>query len=69
MNDTTRGALRSKVIWINVALAMLGGMELMGSHLTVLFGPKWSAGVVMIGALVNIGVRFYTVNSLAEKGQ
>lgn len=69
MNPTIRGAARSKVIWLNVALAALGGLELMGSHVTALWGPKVAAAVVMLGALVNIGLRAYTVQSLAEKGQ
>ena len=67
MKDTIRGAVRSKTVWINVALAALSGLELMGSHITELMGPKWSAGIVMFGALVNIVVRAYTSQTLAEK--
>lgn len=67
MNPTIRGAALSKTVWINVALAMLGGLELMGGHLTTITGPKWSAGLVMLGALVNLGLRVYTTQSLAEK--
>lgn len=68
MNATLKGAARSKTIWINVALAALGGLELMGSHVTALWGPKVAAAVVMAGALVNIALRAYTAQSLAEKG-
>lgn len=67
MNDTLRGAVRSKTIWINVGLAVLSGLELMGSHITALLGPKWAAGLVMVGALTNIALRAYTVEALAEK--
>ena len=67
MNDTLRGAARSKTIWINVLLAALSGLELMGSHITTLLGPKWAAGLVMVGALVNIGLRAYTTQALAAK--
>ena len=69
MNPTLRGALASKTIWINVFLAVLSGLELMSSHITTLLGPKWAAGLVMFGALTNVGLRAYTSLSLAEKGQ
>lgn len=68
MNPTLAGAVRSKTIWLNVALAILGGLELMGSQITTLLGPKWAAGLVMAGALVNLGLRVYTTQALAEKG-
>ena len=69
MNPTIRGALTSKVIWVNVFLAVLSGLELMSSHITTLLGPKWAAALVMLGALTNVGLRAYTTMSLAEKGQ
>ena len=68
MKDTLRGAVRSKTVWINVSLAVLSGLELMGSHISELLGPKWSAGIVMLGALTNIVIRTYTTQTLAEKG-
>ena len=68
MKDTIRGAVRSKTVWINVSLAVLSGLELMGSHISELLGPKWSAGIVMLGALTNIVIRTYTTQTLAEKG-
>lgn len=67
MNETVSGALRSKTIWLNTILTVLGGLELMGSHLTTLFGPKWAAGLMMFGSLLNIGVRFYTTQALSAK--
>lgn len=69
MRVTFRGAVRSKTIWLNTILTVLGGLELMGSHLTTLFGPKWAAGLMMFGSLLNIGLRFYTSQALAAKGQ
>jgi hypothetical protein len=69
MNPTLRGALASKTIWINVALAVLSGLELMSSQITTLMGPQWAAGLVMLGALTNVGLRAYTTMSLADKGQ
>lgn len=69
MNPTLRGALASKTIWINVGLAVLSGLELMSSQITTLLGPKWAAGLVMVGALTNVGLRAYTSLSLTEKGQ
>lgn len=67
MNETLRGAARSKVIWLNVFLAALSGLELMGSHITTLLGPKWASGLVMVGALTNIALRAYTTQALADK--
>jgi len=69
VKDTLRGAVRSKTVWINVALAALSGLELMGSHITTLLGPQWAAGIVMFGALTNLVVRAYTSETLSEKGQ
>jgi len=69
MNPTLRGALASKTIWINVGLAVLSGLELMSSHITTILGAKWAAGLVMVGALTNVGLRAYTSLSLHEKGQ
>lgn len=69
MNPTLRGALASKTIWINIALTVLSGLELMSSHITTLLGPRWAAGLVMVGALTNIGLRAATSMSLFERGQ
>jgi hypothetical protein len=69
MNPTIRGVVISKTIWLNVALAVLSGMELMSSNLTTLLGPKWAAGIVMLGAITNVGLRAYTTMSLTEKGR
>lgn len=69
MKDTLRGAVRSKTVWINVGLAVLSALELMGSHITELLGSKWSAGIVMAGALTNVVIRAYTSQTLAEKVQ
>jgi len=68
MTPTLRGAVRSKTVWVNVFLAVLSGAELMSSGMTTLLGPKWAAGIVMAGAFVNIGLRAYTAQTLAEKG-
>lgn len=67
MNDTIRGAAKSKTIWLNVALAAIGGLELAGSNLTILLGPRPAAALVTLGAIVNICVRFYTTQALADK--
>lgn len=69
MNKTIAGSLRSKTIWLNTILTVLGGLELMGSHLTLLFGPKWAAGLMLFSSLLNIGLRFYTSQALAAKAQ
>jgi hypothetical protein len=67
--STLKGAIRSKTVWFNVALAMLGGLELIGSHLTVLFGSQVSAAVLALGAMANLALRAATTQALAEKAK
>ena len=67
MTPTIRGAARSKTIWLNVGLAVFSAVELAGGHLTTLVGPKWTAGVLLIGSILNVGLRAYTSTALAEK--
>jgi hypothetical protein len=67
MNPMLAGALRSKMVYVNVLLAVLSALELMGAHLTELFGTKVSAAVLLVGALTNIVLRTVTTQSLAEK--
>lgn len=69
MNPTVRGVVISKTIWLNVFLAVLSGLELMGSNITTLLGPKWAAGLVMVGAITNVALRAYTTQSLTRRGE
>ena len=41
-----KGALKSKTVWWNVLLAVLGGLELMGGHMTVLWGQEVAAAIL-----------------------
>ena len=68
MNPTIKGAVRSKTVWLNVALAVFSVIELAGGHLTTLVGPKWTAGILLAGSIVNVALRAYTTQSLAERG-
>lgn len=68
MIPTIKGAVRSKTIWLNVALAVFSAVELAGGHLTTLVGPKWTAGILFVGSIINVALRAYTTTSLAEKG-
>jgi hypothetical protein len=61
------GALKSKTVWWNVFLALLGGLELIGSHLTTLFGAQVAAAVLAAGAMANIVLRTITTQPLSEK--
>ena len=63
-----KGALKSKTVWFNVLLAILGGLELMGAHLTTLWGPQVAAAVMLSGAMANLALRAITTESLQEKG-
>lgn len=62
-----KGALKSKTVWWNVLLAVLGGLELMGGHMTVLWGQEVAAAILMLGALANIVLRTVTTQALSEK--
>lgn len=62
-----KGALKSKTVWWNVLLAVLGGLELMGGHMTVLWGQEMAAAILMLGALANLVLRTVTTQALSEK--
>jgi hypothetical protein len=63
-----KGALKSKTVWFNVLLALLGSLELMGAHLTTLFGAQVAASIMLTGAVANLALRTVTTQSLQEKG-
>lgn len=63
-----QGAARSKTVYWNVLLAVLGGLELLGGHLTALFGTQVAAAVLLVGALANMVLRAVTTVPLEEKG-
>jgi hypothetical protein len=65
--DWMRGALRSRTVWINVGLAVLGGLELMGAHLTTLFGSQVAAAILLVGATANLALRAITTTALPHK--
>ena len=67
MNPTIAGALRSKVIWLNVILAAVSVLELSSAHLTTLWGPKVAAGILLAGSIANAVLRVVTTSGLAEK--
>ena len=62
-----RGAFKSKTVWFNDLLAVLGGLELMGAHLTTLFGSQVAAAIMLSGAIANLALRAVTTQPLAAK--
>lgn len=62
-----KGALKSKTVWFNVLIAILGGLELMGAHLTTLFGTQVAAAIMLSGAVANLALRAMTTQPLAAK--
>jgi hypothetical protein len=62
-----KGALKSKTVWFNVLLALLGSLELMGAHLTTLFGAQVAATIMLLSAMANLGLRALTTKPLSEK--
>lgn len=66
-SNVLRGALKSKIIWWNTLLAVLASLELMASHLTILFGQSVAASILLIGALTNVVLRTVTTQALEDK--
>ena len=62
-----KGALKSKTVWFNVFMAVLGGLELVGAHLTTLFGTQVAAGILLAGGIANLALRAVTTQALSEK--
>ena len=62
-----KGAIKSKTVWWNVLLAVLGGLELVGGHMTVLWGQEVAAAILMAGAMANLALRAVTTQALSEK--
>lgn len=68
MNDAMlKGALKSKTVWWNVLLVLLASLEMMSSHLTVLFGQSVAAAVLLVGAMANLVLRTITTQALQDK--
>lgn len=65
--DWLRGALRSRTVWMNVFLAILGGLELSGAHLTTLFGAEVAAGILLVGSITNLALRAITTTPLPHR--
>jgi hypothetical protein len=65
--DWLRGALRSRTVWINIALAVLGGLELSGAHITTLLGSQVAAAVLLIGSVANLALRAVTTTPLPHR--
>ena len=62
-----KGALKSKTVWFNVLMAVLGGLELVGAHLTSLFGTQVAAAILLAGGIANLALRAVTTQALSEK--
>lgn len=62
-----KGAFKSKTVWWNVVLAVLGGLELVGAHLTTLFGTQVAASILLVGGIANLALRAVTTQALSEK--
>ena len=62
-----RGAIKSKMMWVNALLAVLGGLELVGAHLTTLYGTEVAAAILLAGGLANMVLRSITTSALEEK--
>lgn len=68
MNPTVKGSLKSKTNWLGLILLVLGTVQANASALGVIIDPKWMGMANMGIAIAVIVVRFFTTESLAEKG-
>lgn len=62
-----KGAVKSKTVWFNVLIAVLGGLELLGAHLTALLGTQVAAAILLTGGIINLALRAVTTQALSEK--
>lgn len=67
MPPMLKGALRSRTVYWNALLAILGGLELVGGHLTTLFGARVAAAILLVGAFANMALRAVTTMPLKDK--
>jgi hypothetical protein len=68
MNPIVKGAVKSKINWLALSLVVLGYMETKQDVLIQYVPQHWQGLVTMgIGAAVAVA-RFFTSESLADKG-
>lgn len=66
-HEMLKGALKSRTVWWNILLALLASLEMMSSHLTVIFGQQVAASILLGGALANLFLRTITTQALEDK--
>ena len=64
---TLQGALKSRTVWFNILLAVLSSLELLGAHLTTLFGSQVAAAILLASAVANMALRAVTTMPLSER--
>jgi hypothetical protein len=69
MNPTAQGAVRSKAIWLGFLIMLMGYLQANIATLAPWVDQKYiGLGNMLLGLFVMI-VRFYTDQSLADKGR
>lgn len=68
MNSTLAGSLKSKLMWLGLAISMFGYLQANLAMLSAFIPAKYFGLVNMgLGALVMLA-RFFTTESLSDKG-
>jgi uncharacterized membrane protein YccF (DUF307 family) len=67
IREFLRRAARSRTMIFNVLLAILGGLELVGAHLTTLLGAQVAAAILLTGAIANMALRAITTQPLSNR--
>ena len=67
MNDSLRGAIRSKMIWIGLALTVFGFLQTQSEVLSRVVPEDWMGVVNMLFGLAVVVLRFLTTDALSDK--
>ena len=67
MNDSLRGAIRSKMIWLGLALTVFGFMQTQSEVLAKVVPEEWMGVVNMLFGLAVVVLRFLTTDALSDK--
>lgn len=68
MNPTVKGSLKSKTNWIGLALLVFGTLQVNYEAFGAVIDPKYLGLVNVAFGIAVIVLRFFTTESLAEKG-
>jgi hypothetical protein len=66
--DTTVGAARSKLMWLGLAVLVMGQLQEHKDLLDAIVPPKYQGAVYSLLGIAIMVARFFTTESLTNKG-